>query len=521
MRITKIDALKVALCLFFAITVIFPLCCMFLKMGDADVIKIWSSVQFKSALLNSIVLACIATVISLVLAFSLALCVERSAIRFKNIIMIVMTLPMLIPSISHGMGLIILFGANGILTNMLHLDGSIYGPVGIVVGSVMYSFPVAFLMFIDVMKYEDGNPYQAAQILGIPKWNQFVKITCAYLKKPLISIIFATFTLIVTDYGVPLMIGGKCTTLPVLMYQDVIGLLDFGKGSAIGVVLLLPAVLAFIIDMFNTDKGNSNSTRVPYLIGKNKVRDVISTVYCGVIALVVIFPILTFVLLSFVKKYPIDLNFTVEHIERTFGMSGGKYLLNSFLIALFVSAIGVVLAFFIAYLTSRLKSKVSRLLHLASIISLAIPGIVLGLSYAMAFKKWPIYGTFVILIMVNLVHFFANPYLMMYNTLGKVNQNLEAIGRTLGVRRLYIIRDVIIPQTKYTAIEMFSYFFVNCMMTISAVSFLTTIKTKPVSLMITQFEAQMMLECSAFVSLLILVINLIMKFLVYFIKKRQ
>lgn len=520
MRSRKVDTLKIVLCLFFVCTIVYPILTMLFKMKDVDVVAIWSSEQFANALCNSLKLTSVATIISLVLALSLAWCIERTAIRFKRAFKLIMTLPMLIPSISHGMGLIILFGVNGILTNLLHLEWNIYGEAGIVIGSVMYSFPVAFLMFVDVLEYEDGNAYQAARILGIPSRNQFLRLTCTYLKKPLISVVFATFTLIITDYGVPLMVGGKCITLPVLMYQDVIGLLDFGKGSAIGVVLLIPAILAFVIDLATQNSNNSSMIHTPYVVVPNKFRDALGYIYCILASVLVILPILTFALLSFVEKYPIDMNFSLDHIARTMDMSGGKYLFNSIIIALVTSVIGVMLAFFIAYLTARLKSKVSYLLHLASIISLAIPGIVLGLSYAMAFKKWAIYGTFAILIMVNLVHFFSSPYLMMYNTLGKVNENLEAIGRTLGIQRKRIIIDVIVPQVKYTAMEMFSYFFVNCMMTISAISFLVTVKTKVVSLMITQFEAQMMLECSAFVSLLILVVNLVMKGLMSFAKKR-
>lgn len=520
MRSRKVDALKLLLCIFFAVTVIYPLCTMLIKVKDVNIIAIWGSEQLIRALVNSLVLSGIATVISLVIAFGLAWCIERSDMKGKALVKIIATIPMLIPSISHGMGLIILFGSNGILTNLFHLKSTIYGPVGIVTGSVMYAFPVAFLMFLDVIRYEDGNAYQAATILGIPKWNQFVRLTCSYLKKPLISIVFATFTLIVTDYGVPLMIGGKCTTLPVLMYEDVIGLLDFGKGSAIGIILLIPAILAFVIDMLNKDRGNGGSVHIPYQTGKNKVRDILAQVYCTVVSIGVIVPVLTFVVLPFMKKYPINMSFSLDHVSRTFDMSGGQYLLNSVIIAVVVSVVGIVTAFLIAYLTARLQSKVSRLLHLISIISLAIPGIVLGLSYVLAFKKWPIYGTLIILIMVNLIHFFSNPYLMMYNTLGKLNVNLEAIGSTLGIPRWYVIKDVIIPLTRNTMLEMFSYFFVNSMMTISAVSFLATIKNKPIALMITQFEAQMMIECSAFVSLMILVINLVTKYVIYLLKKR-
>jgi iron(III) transport system permease protein len=123
-----------------------------------------------------------------------------------------------------------------------------------------------------------------------------------------------------------------------------------------------------------------------------------------------------------------------------------------------------------------------------------------------------------ILIMVNVAHFMSSPYLMMYNSFGKMNENLEAVGQTLGVGRLRMIRDVFLPQSLGTVAEMFSYLFVNCMMTISAVSFLANVDTKPISLMIPQFENQRQYECAAVVSLMILAVNILMKVAVSLIK---
>jgi iron(III) transport system permease protein len=151
---------------------------------------------------------------------------------------------------------------------------------------------------------------------------------------------------------------------------------------------------------------------------------------------------------------------------------------------------------------------------------MAIPGIVLGLSYVIFFNGTSIYGTILIVALVNSIHFFASPYLMMYNTLEKVNPNLEAVGSSLGVSRVHIVIDVIIPKVKYTLFEMFVYFFVNSMMTISAVSFLAPPAPKPVALMINQFEAQLLMESAAFVSLLILLINVLLKIIMAAIKKK-
>ncbi len=511
--------LKLLLGFIFVILVIFPLVRMLAYIDGGSLSKVVASTSFPQAVKNSVLVALTATAITLVIAYALAMCVERSGIRWKNMWNLVLVLPMLIPSISHGMGLIVLLGNNGLLTRLFNLDGNIYGMWGIVTGSVMYAFPVAFLMMKDVLKYEDRSPYEAAAVLGIPRWRQFTAITLPYLRKPLISVVFAVFTLVVTDYGVPLMVGGKFSTIPVLMYQEVIGQLDFGRGAVYGVVLLIPAVVAFVFDLMNKDRGNSTYVTRSFEASTNKVFHLASYLYCGLVSLCVLFPIVSFILLGFARNYPIDLAFTVKNMEQALNMNAGRYLMNSILIAVLVSVLGVVISFITAYFTARMKSKASRLLHLIAITSAAIPGIVLGLSYVIVFKGSFIYGTIAILIMVNMIHFFASPYLMMYNSLNKINGNLEAVGKTLGIGRLRMIKDVFIPQSVATLWEMASYFFVNCMMTISAVSFLATTANKPVALMINQFEAQTQLECAAVVSLAILLVNLLFKLLVYWMKK--
>lgn len=519
--LTKADMTKILLSVIFISLVFFPLITMFTNMDAESIQSVVTSPVFGTAIKNSLVSTLISTLITIVLAYTLAMSIERTNIRFKSVFSIIFMLPMLVPSISNGMGLIILFGNNGMLTNTLGLSEGIYGLCGIVMGSVLYAFPVAFLMFQDVIRYEDASPYEAAKVLGVSKIRQFTAISFPYLRKPLITVIFSTFTLIITDYGVPLMVGGKYTTIPVVMYQEVIGQLNFGKGSVYGSLLLVPAVIAFVIDLINQDKGNSTYVPKKYVPSDNIIAKIFAYILCGVATIYTLMPILSFVFLSFSKDYPNDMSFTFANVEKTLNLRADEYLLNSFVIALLVALIGVVVAFLTAYLSARMKSKVSRFLHLSSMTSAAIPGVVLGLSYVLSFKTTPIYGTIIILVMVNLVHFISSPYLMIYNSLSKINENLESVAETMGINRVHMIKDVFLPMCKNTLFEMLSYFFVNCMVTISAVSFLANISNKPVALMINQFEAQMQLESAAVVSLMILVVNLIVKGIFHLLKKKS
>ncbi|MBO5836629.1 MAG: ABC transporter permease subunit [Oscillospiraceae bacterium] len=513
-------SVKLLLAAIFITCVVFPLIQMFLNIDKEGFLSIVNNERFGTVVGNSLKVALVSTVISVALALALSFSITRSRIRGKGIFRTILTLPMLIPSISHGMGLIILFGANGILTKQLNLPFHIYGFGGIVIGSVMYSFPAAFLMLTDVLNYEDRSPYEAAEVLGVSKWRQFLDISLPYLSRPLISVVFSVFTLVITDYGVPLMIGGNYTTLPVMMYQEIVGLLDFGKGSVIGSMLLVPAVVAFVIDLLKKDTGRTSFVTKRLRPRKNGLRDGLCYTLCSIAGIVVIIPIFTFVLLTFVKRYPLDMSLSFDHVFKTFNMKGSTYLINSLIVSVAVALVGTAVAYLTAYCTARMNGPMSRFLHLISITTMAIPGLVLGLSFVLFFKGSWLYGTLAILVLANTVHFFASPYLMIYNSFNIINKNLEDVGATMNISRPRILLDVLIPQTKDTLVEMLAYFFVNSMMTISAVSFLANVSTKQLSLMITQFEANRLMECSAFVSLMILGVNLVVKGLAHILKKQ-
>lgn len=513
-RVTVLFAAILIVC------VIMPLVRLLINVRLEDIQSIVQSPQFGSMMINSLVTTSITTVIALGLAWGLAWCVNRTKIKFKAIFSMLFTLPMLIPSISHGMGLVLLFGDNGLITNWLGINIGLYGYKGIVMGELLYSFPVAFLMLTDAFQYEDYTVYEAASVLGLSKRQQFKAITLPNMRKPLISAIFAVFTMIFTDYGVPLAVGGKILTIPVYMYREVIGLLDFSKGAIIGIILLIPAVIAFILDLKSDDNGNASTVTKQYIITPNKFRDRCAYIFCGVTIVLVSMPLLAFVYLSVVKQYPIDMSFSFDNIIRAFELGVGGYLLNSLTIALLTSIIGLFVIYVTAYLTARSQKTFSTMvLHLISMISLAIPGIVLGLSYVIFFKGSWIYGTLIILVLANTIHFFASPYLIAYNSLSKFNEKLEDVAAVMGVSRIRMILDVYVPCTMESMVEMFSYLFVNSMVTISAVSFLANFKNMPISLMIPQFDSQSLIEATAFISILIFAVNVILKVLVYYTKR--
>lgn len=513
--------LKHILLIYLAITVVLPIVILLFQIRGEHIVSIFTSTQFLPMLRNSIVTTLIATVISVVLAFALAYVITRTDVKFKSVWMMLFTIPMLIPSISHGMGLVLLFGDNGIIAKLLGISIDLYGYTGIVMGSVLYSFPVAFLMFFDSLQYEDFTTYEAADVLGMSKIRMFKTITLPSMKQTIVSAVLAVFTMVFTDYGVPLMTGGTVMTLPVYMYREVIGMMNFSGGAVIGVVLLAPAIIAFLLDLKKSGNiGAVSTVTKPFKIAPNKARDVGAYCFLGLSLFLMCLPIFAFACLSFVKQYPIDMTFTLDNVKKLISGGIGMYFVNSVSVALLTALIGTCLSYFAAYCTARSGKRISnQFLHFISMLPLAVPGVVLGLSYVMTFKNIPLYGTIFMLVIVNIIHFFSSPYLMAYNSLTKFNPNLEDVAHTLGISRLRMLLSVYVPSTRYTIVEMYSYFFVNAMITISAVSFLINFRTMPLSLMIPQLESQSFIEGTAIVSLLILGLNLIEKGIAFFVKR--
>ena len=498
--------------------VILPILSMLTQIKPADILDVVKGPNFGSALWNSLRYTAIATLIVVFLAYLMALCTTRVRIKGKRIWNVILILPMLIPSISHGMALLILFGQNGIAKNLLGHTFPVYGGTGIVLGSVMYALPVAYIMLADVLRYEDMSVYEAAEVLGIGKFRTFLRVSLPYLKKPLIAAAFSTFAMVVTDYGVPLMVAGTGNyTVSTLMYQAAIDQQKFGRGAVYGLILLLPAIVAFVMDLLGKERGTGAYVKKAHEGSNKLLHKILAYAMCVGMSLFALMPIAVFVFLAIVKKYPIDLSLTADHFAYIFRGQGATYLTNSLVIALITASVGTAIGFITAYFSARMRSPLSRGLHLLAISSMAIPGMVLGISYVMTFASTPLYGTLVLLVMVNTAHFISSPYLMMYNSLGKMNQNLEAVGQTLGIGRVRMLWRVFLPQSVGTLAEMFSYLFVNSMMTISAVSFLANSTNKPISLMISQFNEHNN-EYVAVVSILILVVNILIKLAVEQIK---
>lgn len=495
---------------------VFPLLSLAFHVTGSDFQFLINDRSFWDAVKNSLIYTSVSAVITTVLALLSAYLLETSTLRKKNLYVIALTLGMLVPTISVGLGLRILFGANGIIDLLFGIEIEVRGFIGLIMGSVMTSFPATFLILYDALHYEDKGPYDAANIMGIGRFSTFFRLTVPYLRIALISAFFASFTLIFSDYGMPMEIAGKVKTLPMYLYDQFMSSFQYGRGSIAGFVLLVPSLISFVFDLIFKDQSNEKQSR---MIGSEKGFNRAASVVIVILCVLLFLPQFAFITLSFTKSFPTDLSFTFSHIanifSNTYGVGLTAYIFNSLRLSFLTALLGTCFAYLLGYMSVRKNGRLGKAVDLLALSTIAIPGLVLGIGFIFLFKGTTgyFYGTVLILVIVNIFHFLGSPYLLAKNCLNKINSEYELIGETLGISKGGIITKVLIPSSVSTLVEMFSYFFLNSMITISAVAFLCTYDNQPLSILITTYEKNSNYEMQSVISLIILFFNIVARVL--------
>ena len=366
------------------------------------------------ALGNSIWVSLLATAIVVPLAFVYAYALTRSCMPFKGLFTALALLPIFAPSLLAAISLIYIFGNQGFLKGLL-LGNSIYGPIGIVFAEVCYCFPHAVMIIATALRLADGRLYEVAAALGTPASRVFYTVTLPGARYGLVSAAFVVFTLIITDFGIPKVIGGQFNVLATDAYKQIVGQQNFEMGAVVGLILLMPAILAFAVDRQIQKKQVAllSARAVPYEARPAALRDGLLLLYCIAIGLVLAGMLGMAVWASFITYWPYNLSLSLKNYEfSNFEPGGwGTYFLSLQMAGL-VAIIGTAVIFSGAYLIE--KTKVSPGLrgvaHLLAMLPMAVPGLVLGLGYVFFVNaKWnPLnifYGTLTVLVVNTIAAF--------------------------------------------------------------------------------------------------------------------
>lgn len=471
--------------------------------GLANYAGYFNSTGLTQSFINSLTVSLLTTVLAVGLAFGYALALARTCMPAKGFFHAVAMLPLFIPSVALAIGLVYLFGNKGLVTTGLlgaleqlfgvpvGFDIGLYGQTGIILGELLYCFPQAFLIMLVAASLADARLYEASLVLRASSLRTFWTVTLPSLRYGLVSAGFVCFTLTFTDFGVPKVVGGSYNVLATDIYKQVIGQQNFAMGATISTLLLAPTVLAFVIDRIIQRRQTAvlGERAVPLIPKPQRSVDTIALIYCTVVAAAILLVAGVIAYASLVDVWPYRLGLTLEHYDfRKVGGGGWDAFSNSLQMAFYSAVVGVVITFISAYLIEKSETwpVMRSVVYFLSLIPVALPGMVIGLAYIFFFNPtvWHIgplaipnpfnfvYGTMAILVLANVAHFYTVSFMTATTALKQIDRSIEAASASLRVPFYRTFWRVTLPICVPAVLEIGMYYFVNAMVTVSAVIFL-------------------------------------------------
>ncbi|MEO8124723.1 MAG: putative 2-aminoethylphosphonate ABC transporter permease subunit, partial [Burkholderiales bacterium] len=487
--------------------------------GFANFITYARTPALLTSLWNSLWVSGLVTVVTVPLAFGFAYALTRSCMPAKGLFRAIALIPLLAPSLLSAISLIYWFGNQGVLKALLTDLGisQIYGAPGIVLAEIFSVFPHTLMILITALALADARLYEAADSMGTSARRKFFTITLPGAKYGLISAALVTFTLVITDFGIPKVIGGEFNVLATDIFKLVIGQQDFQQGAVVALLLLAPAVLTFSIDHRVQRKQTAMLTAraVPYVAKPARGFDALMTSYCGGVSLLMFAMLGMAVFASFVTFWPYNLTPSLHHyVHGLIDGEVGEGMINSLKLAAGTATFGTALVFSGAYLLEKTKGFAlgRTAFRLLAMLPMAVPGLVLGLGYIFFFNAPAnplngLYRTITLLTICTIIHFYTTGHLTAVTALKALDAEFEAVSASLKVPFYKTFWRVTLPICTPALIDIARYFFINAMTTISAVVFLYSPETKVASIAILNFDEAGEIGAAAAMAVLIVVVS--------------
>lgn len=536
MRKTKDREIKLIfaiIVLIFAIFLVNPVVRLLGKsfLGDGGItIEFYKNVMtqkgFTTVLRNSFVVSSLSACVTTLIAFFIAYTIHYTNVNknLKKLMRQVAVLPMFLPTITYGFAIIYSFGKEGLLTKIVGRQFfQMYGMNGLLLGYVIYTLPISFMLIHNAMAYIDKKYIVVSRVMGDNPLSTFMITVLRPLLGTLAASFVQSFFLSFTDFGIPAAVGGKYEVVAGILYDQMLGSVpNFNNGAVVAMVMMIPSIVSIMLLRY-LERYNVRYNKISTIeIRRHAVRDVLCGGVSTLISLGILSIFLVIFIIPFIREWPYEIGFTLDNVRNVLQDAELKNVyVNSLYTAFLTALIGTLVAYGSALVTARssINKNLKSVIEGIALVTNTIPGMVLGLAFLFVFSGTSFQSTFAIIIICNVVHFFATPYLMMHESLAKMNASWETTAMLMGDNWLKTIIRIVTPNAISTIIEVFSYYFINAMVTISAVIFIVGARTMVLTTKIKQLQYYNKYNEVFVLSLLLLFTNLISKAVFQYLAK--
>lgn len=476
--------------------------------------KTLSSSYFWKAFGNSVLLGLTTAAISTVVGYIFAFAVTRTEMPGKKFFHLIAMLPIVSPPFVMALAMITMFGRSGMITKGLLgiTNANVYGMHSLVIVQSLAMFPLAYLNLRGILESINTSVEDAAQSLGASRGKVFMSVTLPLCVPAIFSSILIVFIKSISDFGNPQLLGGDFATLSSQAYLQINGMHNLRGGALIAVSILLPSVLAFVIQKYWVSKKSFVSVTGKPTAGTQRIDEkrIVAPLFiiCAIFALIVLLFYVTVVLISFVKTWGVDMTLTLENYRFAF-QRGASYIQGSLILALIATPITAFMGMIIAYLVIRKNFLGKRFIEFSSILTFAVPGIVLGIGYILAFNKPPILltGSATILIMALVFRNMSVGIESGTNSLRQVDPCIEEASASLGASTPRTFLRITLPLMRSALYTSLVNSFVRSMTSISAVIFIVSVNWNLLTVLImSEVEASRFGVASAYCVILMLIV---------------
>ena len=466
--------------------------------------ELWRLDCFTSArrcgvVINSVQLGLLAATISTLLGLALAMLVARTDFRLKNALRAISILPIITPPFVVGVAIIVLFGRSGLITvwgaELFDIRPTrwVYGLPGILMAQVLAFTTITFLVLLGTLEAINPTLEEASTTLGAGPVKTFSTVTWPLLRPGLAAAFLLAFIESLADFGNPLVLGGGYEVLSTRIFFAVVGARhDLGQAATLSLVLLALTLVAFWLQ--NRWLGRASYVTVTGKSDAGLHPPVPVLIRWAAILAVVPFALFTLGIYSIVVAggFVHDIGrwdltpstahlwtaFSFEITEQGLRLFGSAW--NSMITTLWVSAISAPLTMAVgilaAWLIARQEFVGRRAFEFGTMLSFAIPGTVVGVSYIVAFNVPPVDITGTMAILVICFVFRNLPVGMRAGmaALAQIDRSMEEASQTMGAGGMQTLRDVVLPLIRPAIFTALVYAFVTAMTAVSVVIFLVS-----------------------------------------------
>jgi iron(III) transport system permease protein len=420
---------------------------------------------YLQAVLNSLILGAWTGLFSVLIGLPLAWAVSRTNVPAKSLITLTATLAYLSPPFLTAIAFVNLFAPQSGLINKLMRDVlglpfltfDIFSMKGLVLVTVLHTFPFVFLLAASALKSVDASYEEAAQILGASKWRTAFSITAPLVTPAILSGTLLAFVNAIALFGSQAIIGlpGRVVTLPTRIYALFDSPDGYGLASALSLVFILVTVAALFLQRsflarrsFVTLSGKGSR---PQLVNLGPGRWLLFGFALLIFIVAIILPYSALIAVSFSKSWGLDFwkNLTLQHywfILFEYNVTQ-RAIMNSLLLATLAALLAVTIGAVIGWIELRSKIPGRKLLDYVALVPLGLPGIVMAVALIQFWLKMPValYGTLTILLLAYTARYIPLGVRAANASLRQVDPSLEESARILGAGWGMTMREITLP----------------------------------------------------------------------------